>query len=228
MNRTLNVVRLQFVNKQTFVWVPLLVLAGALAVSLVFFALIPNEVAIYGGAGQAPLWYLFAVGIQALTMTFPFSQALSITRRDFFVGTLAAAMLSAAALSVVFVVIGLAEQATAGFGTNGYVIWLPWVWASGPLGAGLLYLVLGCGFFLAGLGTAVIYKRFGVLILTTVLIAAGLLLAIAIALLTVRGGWIPMFEWFAQTGVVTIAVAGLPVLAVLAWIDYALLRRAVP
>jgi hypothetical protein len=60
MNRTLNVVRLQLVNKQTYIWVPLLVLFGALALTLAVYALIRSGGAsgpMYGGGAQAPLWY---------------------------------------------------------------------------------------------------------------------------------------------------------------------------
>src|SRR5690606_34328329 len=73
MSRTLNVVRLQLINKQTFIWVPLIVLAAATLVSVLIYAMIPSDGPKYGGGGQAPLWVFFAVGLSAMTMTFPFS-----------------------------------------------------------------------------------------------------------------------------------------------------------
>lgn len=35
MNRTLKVVRMQLINRATYIWVPLLILAGAYAITLV-------------------------------------------------------------------------------------------------------------------------------------------------------------------------------------------------
>jgi hypothetical protein len=105
MSRILNVVRLQLVNKQTWVWIPLIVLGSALALSIVIYAMIPSDGPKYGGAGQAPLWYFFALGLQALTLTFPFSQALSVTRREFFLGTLLTAI-GGALLTAVFLPAG--------------------------------------------------------------------------------------------------------------------------
>ena len=53
----------------------------------------------YGGGAQAPLWYFDVVGIQALTLTFPFSQAMSVTRREFFLGTLLTAAFTSSILA---------------------------------------------------------------------------------------------------------------------------------
>ena len=64
----------------------------------------------YGGGAQAPLWYFLVVGIQALTLTFPFSQAMSVTRREFYLGTLLTAALTSAILAGIFVVGGFIEQ----------------------------------------------------------------------------------------------------------------------
>lgn len=37
MRRTLNVVRLQLINRQTFIWVPLIILGGATLVSVLIY-----------------------------------------------------------------------------------------------------------------------------------------------------------------------------------------------
>ncbi|HIE60593.1 MAG TPA: hypothetical protein EYQ02_02600, partial [Microbacterium sp.] len=120
MNRVGNVVRMQLVNRQTFIWVPLLVLGGTLAVTLMIWAMLPPEAVKYGGGAQAPMWYFFAVGIMGMTQTFPFSQAMSVTRREFFLGSLLTAGLTSAILTVIFVIGGFIEKATNGWGVNGY------------------------------------------------------------------------------------------------------------
>ena len=111
MNRTLNVVRMQLVNRQTFIWVPLIVLGGSLIISIAIWVIL-NQAGVtanmYGGGAQAPLWYFGVVGVQAMTLTFPFSQAMSLTRREFYLGTLLTAALTSGILAVVFVIGGAA------------------------------------------------------------------------------------------------------------------------
>ncbi len=68
----------------------------------------------------------------SLSYTFPFSQALSITRREFFFGTMLAALVTAVLLGAVFAVGGAIERATGGWGVNGYFFSLDWVWTAGP------------------------------------------------------------------------------------------------
>ena len=131
MNRTVSVVRMQLINKQTYIWVPLLVLGGSFVITLAVYAILAGsglDGPFYGGGAQAPLWYFAVVGIQALTLTFPFSQAMSVTRREFYLGTVLTAALTSAILAGIAVVGGLVEIATDGWGMNGWFFGLPWIW----------------------------------------------------------------------------------------------------
>ncbi|WP_151525971.1 hypothetical protein [Serinicoccus kebangsaanensis] len=227
MNRTLSVVRLQLVNKQTYLWVPLLVLGGALLITMVIFALLPVE-GIVGGGAQAPMWYFLVVGVQSLTLTFPFSQALSVTRREFYLGTMLTALLASTALAVIYVLGGLLEGATGGFGTGSIFFQVPGVWDEGWAGAGLVYLVLSFAFFQVGFFCATIYKRFGAMVLTTGLILLALLLLAGVWLVTRLEAWGRFWGWVAETGVLGLTLWSLPLLAVLALVSYASLRLALP
>lgn len=228
MSRTLNVVRMQFVNKLTYIWVPLLVLGGSLVLTLLIFSMLPVEAPKYGGGSQAPLWYFLVVGIQSLTLTFPFSQAMSVTRREFYLGTLLAAGVTSVMLSAIFLVGGLLEEATSGWGMNGYFFYLDWIWASGPLGAFVVYFVIAMLFFIVGFWAATIYKRFGSLWLTVVLVALGLLFVGALWLIGRLDAWEEVFVWFGQQTALGLALWGILVGAVLASLSFLTLRRAVP
>ena len=228
MSRTLNVVRMQFVNKQTFVWVPLLVLSGAFVLSLLIFAMIPVDGPKYGGGSQAPLWYFMVVGVQSLTLTFPFSQAMSVTRREFYLGTLLTASATAAMLSVIFVIGGLIEQATAGWGINGYFFYLDWVWVGGPLAAFVVYFAIAMLFFVIGFWAATIYKRFGSVWLTVVLVGIGLLLVGLMWLTGLANAWLQLFTWIGEQGALGLALWGLLVGAALVAVSFLILRRATP
>lgn len=228
MSRTLNVVRMQFVNKLTYIWVPLLVLVGAFVLTLLVFSLIPGDAVKVGGGTQAPLWYFLVVGVQSLTLTFPFSQAMSVTRREFYLGTLLAATVTAAMLSVIFVIGGLVEQATNGWGMNGYFFYLDGLWAAGPFGALLSYFVIAMLFFITGFWAATIYKRFGNLWLTIVLVALGL---VFVGLLWLAGrldAWAEIGAWLAAQGALGMTLWGVVLGVVLAGASFLTLRRAIP
>lgn len=231
MNRTAHVIRMQFVNRQTFIWIPLMVLGGAFIITLGIYAIIQSfgvtEGTILGGS-QAPLWYLAVVGGYAMSLTFPFSQAMSVTRREFFLGTLGAAVIAAIGFAVIYVVGGLLELATDGWWMKAYFFHLGWLWEHGPLAALLTYFTLALLFFLFGFWGATIYKRFGVAILVITLLAIAIVL-LAITWFVVRsGGWEAVWSWFAVQSALSLTLWGLVLVAVLAVTSYLTLRRAIP
>lgn len=231
MSRTLNVIRMQFINRQTYVWIPLIVLGGSFAVSLAIWAILAGsgvDGPKYGGGAQAPLWYFLFVGVSSLTLTFPFSQAMSVTRREFYLGTLLAAGLTSAMLALIFVVGGLIEDVTNGWGMNGYFFALDWVWAAGPLVAGVFFFALAMLFFVIGFGSATVYKRFGALWLTLVYVAIAVLFVGALWLIGRANAWIEVFGWFAEIGAGGVALIMLAAVVLVAATSFPVLRRATP
>lgn len=228
MRRTLNVVRLQLINKGTFIWYPLIILAGAVLISVLIYAMIPVDTPKYGGGGQAPLWYFFAVGMSAMTLTFPFSQAMSITRREFFLGTLLTAVLASALMGVLFVIGGGIEVATNGYGVNGYVFYLPWLWDAGPAVAFLAYFALALFFFVVGFTGATIYKSWGQLVLLIIGLALTLVLVGLVFLVTRLDLWPHVGQGLVDLGAAGLAFWGLVAVAVLAGVSFLAFRRAKP
>lgn len=213
MNRVINVVRMQLVNRQAYVWVPVIVLTGSLGLTLAIYSIIAGsgvQGPFYGGGAQAPLWCLLAVGVQALTLSFPFSQALSVTRKEFYLGTLLSAAL------------------TDGWGLNGYFFYLPWVWEHGPAAAALVFFALAFGFFVLGFWAATVYKRWGTVVLTAALVIPGLMLVAALWFIGRANAWVQVGRWFASQTAPGWALWGLLATAVLAGISYLILRRLVP
>lgn len=231
MNRTMNVIRMQLVNRQTYLWVPLLILAGSLLLTLAVYGALSSggvDGPKYGGGAQAPLWYFAVVGAQALALTFPFSQAMSITRREFYLGTLLTAALTSAILSALFVVGGLLEEATGGWGLNGYFFYLPWVWEAGPAAAAVVFFTLAMLFFAAGFWGATIYKRFGPTVLTASMLTVALLLVGLLWLAARFDAWAEIGAWIAGQGALGLSLWGLVLVVVLAGTSYLTLRRATP
>lgn len=179
----------------------------------------------YSGGSQAPLWYFAVVGSQAMNLTFYFSQAMSLTRREFYLGSLAAAGISALGISTVFVLLGLIEQATNGYGINGYFAYLPWVWAGGPFAAGLTYFVLTMLTFILGFWFAIVHKRFGALILAAVLLVIALILLGGAALVSLNRTWPEVWMWFVETQSMGLTLWALGLSVVFAAGSYLTLRR---
>ena len=228
MRRTLNVIRLQLINRQTFIWVPLIILGGATLISVLIYAMIPTDTAKYGGGGQAPLWYFFAIGISAMTLTFPFSQAMSVTRREFFLGTMLTAVLASALMGILFLIGGGIEVATNGYGVNGWVFYLPWLWEAGPLGAFVVYFTLALFFFVVGFTGATIYKSWGLMVLTISWIALSLVLVGVVFLVTKLELWMQVWTGLVGLGALGLALWGLLITAVLTGISFLAFRRAIP
>src|SRR5690606_33456385 len=95
--------------------------------------------------------------------TFPFSQAMSVTRRDFFLGTMLTGLLASGGLAALFVILGFVENATNGWGLNGRVYFLDDFGGGNIVVAFLAYLVIAMLAFTTGLTFATIYKRFNLL-----------------------------------------------------------------
>ncbi|MGM1018316.1 MAG: hypothetical protein ACQEW8_12345 [Actinomycetota bacterium] len=228
MARVVNVVRLQLVNRQTFIWVPLIILGGALVISILIYAMIPGDGPKYGGGGQAPLWYFFAIGMTSLTMTFPFSQAMSVTRREFFLGTLLTAVLGSVFMAILFLIGGAIEIATNGWGVGGYVFHLPWLWEAGAFGAGVTYFTLALFFFVIGFTGATIYKSWGAMVLTIVSLVLALLLVGVVFLVTRLELWPQVGQGIMDLGALGLALWGLLAVAVMSVVSFLAFRRAIP
>jgi hypothetical protein len=232
MSRSLNVVRLQLTNRMTYIWIPLIILFGSLAITLAIYALIVggggDSATMFSGGAQAPLWYFMVVGIQALTLSFPFSQAMSVTRREFFLGTLLTAALTAGILSTIFIVGGVLEQATGGYGIGGYFFYVPWLWDAGWWAAWIGYFAIAMFMFVIGFWAATIYKRWGSLALTLVLVGVGVLFVAALWLAGRLNAWSAVFAWFAGQGSLGLTLWGILLIAILAATSFLTLRRATP
>jgi hypothetical protein len=232
MSRTLRVIQMQLVNRQTFIWIPLIILGGSLAITLAIYAILHSsagvEVNMYGGGAQAPLWYFMIVGVYSLTLSFPFSQAMSVTRREFYLGTLLTAGLTALIMAIVFVLGGLLEGATGGWGVNGYFFRLDWIWEPGPVAAGLFFFVVAMFFFVIGFWGATIYKRFGPMGLTIALVGIGVVLLGILWLIGQARAWAEVFGWFATQGSLNLTLWALLLTAILAVSAFPMFRRLVP
>lgn len=229
MNRPLAVARMQLLNKWIYLGIPAIILVSSTLIALAVLALIPDS----GGprlafSGQAVMWYFLGIGVQALTLTFPFSQAMSVSRRSFYLGTLGLFAVMALGLGVLYWLLGLVEEATNGWGMNGHIFALPWIAASAWHTQILLYFALSTLLFMFGFWFATVYKRWRTTGLVAALVGLALILLGAVASATWTDSWAAVGAWFAQ--LTPPALAGWLLLGgvLLAAGSYGTLRRAVP
>ncbi|MCC3268005.1 hypothetical protein MUG94_12860 [Arthrobacter gengyunqii] len=229
MNRPLAVARMQLLNKWIYFGIPAIILISSTLIAVAILAVIPDT----GGtrmalSGQSVMWYFLGIGVQALTLTFPFSQAMSVSRRSFYIGTLGLFAVMALGLGVLYWLLGLVEEATNGWGVNGAIFAIPWIAQSAWYTQILLYFALSTLLFMFGFWFATVYKRWRTTGLLVALIGFAVILLGAAASATWTDSWAAVGAWFVQ--LTPLALTGWLLLGgvVLAAGSYGTLRRATP
>jgi len=151
---------------------------------------------------------------------------MSLTRREFYLGTVVAAALTGGMLATLFVLLGLVERATGGYGVNAYLSYLPEVWAPGWWAAWIVMFITTMFFFVIGFWGATIFKRWGPTVLTIVLFSLGLVAIGGLYAVGRLNAWDAVFQWFATAGSLGVALWAIPVILLLAGGSYLTLRRA--
>ncbi len=118
-------------------------------------------------------------------------------------------------------------MATDGYGINGYVFYLPWLWDAGPGGAFVVYFTLALFFFVLGFTGATIYKSWGQLVLIIVGIALSLVLLGLVFLVTRLDLWSHVGAGIMDLGALGLALWGLLATAVLTGVSFLAFRRTI-
>lgn len=229
MSRVLNVARMQLINKWTFLGIPLVILVGTTLLTFGIWAIVSTGGAggnMVSGSSQAVVWYFLALGIQSLTMTFPFSQAMSISRKTFYLGTLGLFAVIALGFSVLYYVLGLIEKATNGWGMNGHLFALGWIAENNAAVQILFYFVVMVLLFMIGFWCATVYLRWratGMLVVGT---GFAVLVLLLVAMLTLNNLWIPLWGWLGSLSTFAVALGLGAICVLLAGGSYLTLRRA--
>ncbi|TDU23368.1 hypothetical protein [Arthrobacter sp. JUb115] len=229
MNRIIKVARMQLINKATFIGIPLMILGASFLFTLAIWWLVRrngSDEGLYSGGAQAPMWYFLALGIQALTLTFPFSMAMSISRRTFYLGTVALFSVCALVLSVFYYLIGLLEVATGGWGMGGQFFALQWIADNNWLVQILFYFVLMVLLFMVGFLIATIYMRWRTTGMVAFFTLLGVVVLGIIALFTFGNYWDQFWSWALTWTAAGITLWGGLVALLMAGGSYLTLRKA--
>jgi hypothetical protein len=189
------VARLHLVDRFSYTWLLWGVFAFTFLVNYILFAAIGpvQEDGSYTGALLCIYIFMVVIGIQAATKFLPFAFTLGVSRRTYFLGTVALVVGLCALYAAVMTVLWWVEALTDGWGINMHFFRVPWI-LDGPW-----YQVLATNFvllsliFLTGLLCGLIYRRFGMVGMVLFSGASVVIALAAVLLVTWR-------QWWAQLG----------------------------
>ncbi|GAB2651517.1 ABC transporter permease [Prescottella soli] len=226
--RILAIARIHVVAWPILIASPLVVLALTFAINFAIFALIDSGGETHPTGAILSLYgFVVAFYAQAMTQTFPFALGLGVTRRQFFVATVAVAVAQSFGFAVLFQVLSAIEAATGGWGVYMRMFGiLRYVTDSALLEFATFFasLLLTTAISIA---FSAVYQRWK----TTGFLIAGIsvvgLLGLVAVVLTWAGWWPTVGSWLvdAPRGLVLVALpVGVSVTALAA--SWAIVRRA--
>ncbi|NWN87385.1 MAG: hypothetical protein HLX51_02405 [Micrococcaceae bacterium] len=228
--------RLQFAVPWTFIWLPIAIFVIAWAFGYGILALIdsqtperiPAEDPLNAtGAAQATIWYLAFMAAYTASHTFPFSVALSYSRRVYLFGTYLTFAVVGIGYGVATMLAALLERATDGFGRHMYIFGVPALDDFGGIfGVGVFAAVIVMFFMCFGFFWAILYRRVSIPILWTVIIGVIAVILGAVALITINEWWPNVGMWFVDQSAFTLAGWGLLATVLLGGLNYWLIRKA--
>ncbi len=239
MSRIWNAARLNLINKWTVYWIPLMILGFIWLINMIIWWIIAASVT--GGDRQDALdgtqWsgasfyifvYMLVIGVGAMNMTFAYALGLSLTRREFYLGSTLAFVLLSFSYGIILTVLSYLEEWTNGWGIGGHMFTSVY-FGSGPVWQRLFIFTVAMLFF-AFMGTVsgAIFMRWrtnGLLVagaITTILIVG------AVALITLTQSWPLVGEWFVAAGPQGVVAWMLVPTVIAALAGYFILSRATP
>lgn len=225
MNRISRVIRMHYKDKWTWFLIPWIVLMSSFAINL-FMSFIIDDT-IYTGGIASIYVYMLVAGIVTLAQTFPFALGLSVTRRDYFMGTVSMIVVTCAITSIALCALSYIEgDLIPGWGTDLYFFHLPY-WSDGSLPVQTVnYFFVLLHLVFLGFAISSLYRRFGRSGMVVSSIVLLLIVTVGAFILTYFGLWMDLFSWFASHTMLHISLLLLVGAIVYVLLSYWLLRRA--
>jgi hypothetical protein len=195
MTNIVKVARLHLVDRFGYTWLVWGVLAFTFLVNLALFAVIgPTESdGSYTGALLSIYIFMIIIGVQAAVRFLPFALTLGVSRRTYYLGTIALIVGLSAVNAVLLTVLWGLELATDGWGIQMHFFQVPWILWSPWYQVLITNFVLLTLTFLTGMWFGLIYRRFA---LIGTLIFSGVLTLVMVGAVLV----ITWRQWWPQVG----------------------------
>lgn len=236
--RITNVMRLHLVNRFQIIYTPWMIMTFIFLVSLalgwIFRTQSTSTTATEGGFSMQFngavfyfLVYMLVLAVMAISQMFSFAQSLSVTRRDFYVGTVLTFLSLSLAYSAIITALSWVEDVTHGWGLN-ISVFNPGIFGDDVMARFYIMFVLFIFFFMTGMATASVYVRWKA---NGMYIFFGLLALIIVGLVwltTVTHSWPAVGSWFAEMGLLGVVSWTLVPSAIALVTGFLLLRKATP
>jgi hypothetical protein len=238
-HRIWRVVRLNLVNKWTTIWVPVMIMGFIWLVNYLIWWIIwaatpaaerahAMDGTQWSGGGFYVFVYMLVVGIQVISMTFPFALGYSVTRRDFWIGSALTFLMLSAGYAVGFTILSFIEEWTNGWGLGGHLFTSVYFGGGGFWERLFIVFVTMAFFFFIGATSGTLFMRWRV---NGLLIAAALLVLLlvgAVALITFTDSWPAVGDWFLRMGPTGVVAWLLVPTAIAALAGFFILRKSTP
>ncbi|MBF9129396.1 hypothetical protein I0C86_10480 [Plantactinospora sp. S1510] len=230
MSRLLPVIRVQLVGWPNTLGFPWLLLTLIFGVNYAIFLAIGDvDDGPKTGAIASIYIVMFVAAINSITQLLPFTMALSVIRRTFYLAASLLLLAESAVFGTALYLFALLEDATGGWGLGLEFFGLGFLDQDNPLLQILVYTVPFIALGFLGIFIAVYYKRFGMTGMYLLVICKLLVLAALALLATWLDLWSGIGQWLGDQPTAA-WLAGWPALlaALLAGAGYATIRRVTP
>ncbi|MBU5213782.1 hypothetical protein P9D39_12300 [Heyndrickxia oleronia] len=226
MSQVMGVMKMHVREKWGWIYTPWIILFFSFFVNLVISFLLDGNDPMYTGGLMSIYIYMLVMGMVTISQMFQFAIGLSISRKDFYLGTLGIFVAMSAGIAIVLLILNNIEQWSGGWGVNLHFFHLPY------LNDGLQIEQISISFIVMlhmcylGFVISSVFQRFGrsgLLIFLGVLFVLSSILAF---LCTYYEWWMDIFYWIAKHTAFELALWMIPLVIIYMVVSYWLLRKA--
>ncbi|MFW7414229.1 ABC transporter permease [Demequina sp. SO4-18] len=236
--RIWDVVRLHVANPWNTLVVPWVITFAIFGLNLAIWLMVasaaggvenlePDAFAYNGGISWLAV-FMMVVAVQAMNLTFKFALGFSVTRRDYYLGSVLYFVLLSLLYATGVTAIAAVERATDGWGL-GAAFFAPWGLPGEPIATiWFLYLMVLLLFFFLGAAVATVWVRWGPNGLYAFFIGLAALVVGAGWFVTTTDSWPAVGEFFTSRSLVELAAWTLPLSIACGVVGHLFLRRSTP
>ncbi|MEC0093523.1 hypothetical protein [Paenibacillus macquariensis] len=226
MNRTMSVLRMHAKNKMMWVYVPIFILCINFAVNLLISLLLIDPPPMYTGGIIQLYVYMFVMGIIIIPQSFPLALGLSVSRKNYFLGTTSIIILVSTAFAFLWCITAQIEQQSDYWGGNLHFFTIPYLNDGTVFEQFCIYFILMMNFYYVGLVISSVHRRYGNIGLLVLFICCTLLLGIGGFAFYYYQWWITLIRWLNDISAFHISLWMIPFGLCCAMLSYLLLRKS--
>ncbi|WP_338553589.1 hypothetical protein [Paenibacillus sp. KS-LC4] len=226
MNRTLSVIKLHRRDKFTWLFIPLLIVGSSFLVNWLISAMISEGDIFTGGIGSL-LVYMFVIGILVVAQTFPFAISFSISRSNYFTGTIVMGLLSSLGSALLLLMLSFIEhQLTSHWWTGLHFFHLPYLSDGNLLAQLLMLFLLILHLFLWGFVIGCFYRKFRKVGMLIFALGSLLVLTTVFYITNQNQWWDDIWTWITQHTALGLTLWLIPFILLNALLSFLMLRRS--